>query len=206
MGLEARGDRARRGRRLGAGDGAVQCMAGIVPDLSGDGLADRWRRRGPHARAAGCGDGGVVVRPRLFRARALLDRLRLPRRCSDLRMADAVCDPGSARLSGAIHRAGFRTGATDLDRRRFSRAGARRRTDHRRLAAPPCRSWAAPALALALLLAMGLYGTIRLALQPTRPLANVKLRIMQPDLPQDARFNYAAKAEGMRKYLTLSAR
>jgi apolipoprotein N-acyltransferase len=72
---------------------------------------------------------------------------------------------------------------------------------------PPARKfWLAPALALALLVAMGLYGTIRLALQPARPLANVKLRIMQPDLPQDARFNYAAKAEVMRKYLALSDR
>ena len=36
--------------------------------------------------------------------------------------------------------------------------------------------------------------------------ANVKLRIMQPNLQQDVKFNYAAKAEVMRKYLTLSDR
>jgi apolipoprotein N-acyltransferase len=36
--------------------------------------------------------------------------------------------------------------------------------------------------------------------------ANVKLRIMQPNLEQDARFNYSAKEEVMRKYLTLSDR
>jgi apolipoprotein N-acyltransferase len=36
--------------------------------------------------------------------------------------------------------------------------------------------------------------------------ANVKLRIMQPNLQQDVKFNYAAKAEVMQKYLTLSDR
>jgi apolipoprotein N-acyltransferase len=36
--------------------------------------------------------------------------------------------------------------------------------------------------------------------------ADVKLRIMQPNLQQDTKFNYAAKADVMRKYLTLSDR
>jgi apolipoprotein N-acyltransferase len=36
--------------------------------------------------------------------------------------------------------------------------------------------------------------------------ANVKLRIMQPNLQQDTKFNYSAKAEVMQKYLTLSDR
>ena len=40
MGLEAGADRTGRGRAVGAGDGAVQWLAGAVPDLSGDGLAD----------------------------------------------------------------------------------------------------------------------------------------------------------------------
>jgi apolipoprotein N-acyltransferase len=66
--------------------------------------------------------------------------------------------------------------------------------------------WIAPAMALLLLVAMGAYGAVRLALQPTRLLADTKLRIMQPNLPQDARFNYSAKAEVMRKYLALSDR
>ena len=41
-----------------------------------------------------------------------------------------------------------------------------------------------------------------------RPLtvAKVKLRIMQPNLQQDVKFNYSAKAEVMQKYLTLSDR
>ena len=68
------------------------------------------------------------------------------------------------------------------------------------------RPWLAPAIAIALLVAMGAYGAIRLAQQRTRQVANVKLRIMQPNLPQDARFNYAAKADVMRKYLSLSDR
>jgi apolipoprotein N-acyltransferase len=61
-------------------------------------------------------------------------------------------------------------------------------------------------MALLLLVAMGVFGAIRLGLQPTKTVANVKLRIMQPNLQQDVRFNYAAKAEVMQKYLTLSDR
>jgi len=68
------------------------------------------------------------------------------------------------------------------------------------------RPWVTPAVALLVLIAMGIFGAVRLALQPTTPVANVKLRIMQPNLQQDVRFNYAAKAEVMRKYLTLSDR
>jgi apolipoprotein N-acyltransferase len=68
------------------------------------------------------------------------------------------------------------------------------------------RPWIAPAAALLLLAAMGIFGAVRLTLQPTATVANVKLRIMQPNLQQDVRFNYAAKAEVMQKYLTLSDR
>jgi apolipoprotein N-acyltransferase len=68
------------------------------------------------------------------------------------------------------------------------------------------RPWIAPAMALSLLLAMGIFGAVRLARHPTAMVANVKLRIMQPDLQQDVKFNYAAKAEVMHKYLTLSDR
>ena len=52
---------------------------------------------------------------------------------------------------------------------------------------------------------MGIYGAVRLSLQPTA-MTKVKLRIMQPNLQQDVKFNYAAKAEVMQKYLTLSDR
>src|SRR5438445_12228371 len=52
---------------------------------------------------------------------------------------------------------------------------------------------------------MGVYGAARLSLQPTE-MTRVKLRIMQPNLQQDVKFNYAAKAEVMQKYLALSDR
>jgi apolipoprotein N-acyltransferase len=68
------------------------------------------------------------------------------------------------------------------------------------------RPWVAPVMALLVLLAMGIFGTVRLDLQPTTTVANVKLRIMQPNLQQDVRFNYAAKADVMKKYLALSDR
>jgi apolipoprotein N-acyltransferase len=68
------------------------------------------------------------------------------------------------------------------------------------------KPWIAPAVALLLLIAMGIFGAVRLNLHPTSMIANVKLRIMQPNLQQDVRFNYSAKAEVMQKYLTLSDR
>ena len=68
------------------------------------------------------------------------------------------------------------------------------------------RPWIAPVLGLMLLVAMGIYGTVRLSFHPTEFADKVKLRIMQPNLEQDARFNYSAKAEVMRKYLSLSDR
>ena len=67
------------------------------------------------------------------------------------------------------------------------------------------KPWIAPVAALSLLVAMGVYGAARLSLQPTL-LTKVRLRIMQPNLQQDVKFNYAAKAEVMQKYLTLSDR
>ncbi len=68
------------------------------------------------------------------------------------------------------------------------------------------KPWMAPAAALLVLVAMGIFGAARLSREPTRMVADVKLRIMQPNLQQDVKFNYAAKAEVMRKYLTLSDR
>ena len=66
--------------------------------------------------------------------------------------------------------------------------------------------WIAPATALLLLLVMGAFGAVRLSLHPTAMVAGVRLRIMQPNLEQDAKFNYAAKTAVMQKYLTLSDR
>jgi apolipoprotein N-acyltransferase len=68
------------------------------------------------------------------------------------------------------------------------------------------RLWFAPVLGLSVLALMGIYGTIRLVREPTRLVEAVKLRIMQPNLPQDTKFNYGARAEVMRKYLALSDR
>lgn len=69
------------------------------------------------------------------------------------------------------------------------------------------RRRAIPLAAGAVLLAvMAGYGAWRLAQNPTRMVDNVRLRIMQPNLPQDEKFNYAARHRIMRHYLTLSDR
>jgi apolipoprotein N-acyltransferase len=68
------------------------------------------------------------------------------------------------------------------------------------------KPWIAPVMAVLVLIAMGIFGIVRLTLQPTTMVADVKLRIMQPNLQQDVRFNYSAKAQVMQKYLTLSDR
>jgi len=68
------------------------------------------------------------------------------------------------------------------------------------------KPWIVPVAAVVVLLAMGTFGAIRLSIEPTRRIANVKLRIMQPNLQQDVKFNYSAKAEVMQRYLTLSDR
>jgi len=47
---------------------------------------------------------------------------------------------------------------------------------------------------------------LRLARTPTRLVDGVHLRIMQPNLQQDIRFNYAAKQEVMNRYVALSNR
>jgi apolipoprotein N-acyltransferase len=66
--------------------------------------------------------------------------------------------------------------------------------------------WLAPAIALLLLVAMGAFGAARLSMHPTVLVDKVKLRIMQPNLEQDAKFNYSAKADVMKRYLALSDR
>jgi len=68
------------------------------------------------------------------------------------------------------------------------------------------KPWLAPVAAVLALVAMLAFGAARLSLTPTAMVAGVKLRIMQPDLQQDARFNYSAKAAVMQKYLALSDR
>jgi len=68
------------------------------------------------------------------------------------------------------------------------------------------KPWRAPAAAVLVLAAMLAFGAVRLSQHPTAMVAGTKLRIMQPDLQQDAKFNYSAKAAVMQKYLTLSDR
>jgi apolipoprotein N-acyltransferase len=68
------------------------------------------------------------------------------------------------------------------------------------------RPWLAPVAALAVLAVLAVYGAVRLANTPTTFVEGVKLRIMQPNIPQDKRFNHAAKAEVMRRYVALSSR
>jgi apolipoprotein N-acyltransferase len=64
----------------------------------------------------------------------------------------------------------------------------------------------APALALVALVAMAGFGSFRLATAPSGFVEGVRLRIMQPNLPQDAKFSYGAKQQVMDRYLSLSAR
>ena len=243
-----------------AGDGAVQCLAGAVPDLSGAGLADRRRGRRTLARRAGRGLDRLVVRARLFRGRALLDRQRLPGRCGDFRLADAVRGARPARLSRALYRrsalrwpvcSGPATPRAILALaigltvgewlRGHALTGFPWNTFGYALSEPLAlaqtasliglwgltfltvaifaspavlidgtsrgrKPWLAPVAALSLLIAMSIFGVVRLSHEPTRMVPKVRLRIMQPNLQQDARFNYSAKAEVMQKYLTLSDR
>ncbi|HEX3858100.1 MAG TPA: apolipoprotein N-acyltransferase [Pseudolabrys sp.] len=63
-----------------------------------------------------------------------------------------------------------------------------------------------PLLALIVLIALAGYGAIRLSAHPTEFVDGVKLRIMQPDLQQDEKFNYASKTQVMERYLRLSDR
>lgn len=68
------------------------------------------------------------------------------------------------------------------------------------------RPWLPLALSLAVIAGLGAWGTFRLHRTPTRLVDNVHLRIMQPNLQQDVRFNYAARQEVMSRYIALSDR
>ena len=67
-------------------------------------------------------------------------------------------------------------------------------------------SWLPLALSLAVLAGLGGWGALRLYRTPTRYVDKVKVRIMQPNLQQDVRFNYAARQQVMDRYVTLSNR
>ncbi len=64
----------------------------------------------------------------------------------------------------------------------------------------------APACAGLVLAALAVFGAIRLASSPTAYVDGVRLRIMQPNVPQDEKFTYAAKASVLARYRALSDR
>jgi len=68
------------------------------------------------------------------------------------------------------------------------------------------RRWLPLALSGAVLVVMASYGAVRLARTPTEFVKDVRLRIMQPNLPQDEKFNYGARQKIMNHYLSLSDR
>jgi apolipoprotein N-acyltransferase len=61
-------------------------------------------------------------------------------------------------------------------------------------------------LAGATLATLAAYGGLRLASHPTETVDGVHLRIMQPNIPQDERFSYAAKTQIMSRYVLMSQR
>ncbi len=68
------------------------------------------------------------------------------------------------------------------------------------------RPWLPLTLAAAVLAALAVYGALRLARTPTAFVPGVQLRIMQPNLQQDEKFDYTAKDQVMKHYLDLSRR
>jgi apolipoprotein N-acyltransferase len=68
------------------------------------------------------------------------------------------------------------------------------------------RPWLPLVLSVAVLAGLGGYGAVRLSRTPTRLVDHVHLRIMQPNLQQDVRFNYAARDQVMQRYIALSDR
>ena len=68
------------------------------------------------------------------------------------------------------------------------------------------RPWLAPALSAAAIAALAIYGAVRLERTPTSYVKDVRLRIMQPNLQQDEKFNYSQKQQVMSRYLALSDR
>lgn len=66
--------------------------------------------------------------------------------------------------------------------------------------------WMAPILAAAALLGLAGFGFWRVPAEAAAAVPEVRLRIMQPNLPQDAKFNPRNRDAIMRHYLSLSAR
>jgi apolipoprotein N-acyltransferase len=68
----------------------------------------------------------------------------------------------------------------------------------------PRRRWTAPLAALGVLALLAGFGAWRLPAAPVASVDNVSLRIMQPNLPQDAKFNPRNRDAIMRRYLAIS--
>ena len=66
--------------------------------------------------------------------------------------------------------------------------------------------WLPVALAALVLVSLGAFGWHRLSNTKVAEVAGVRLRLMQPNIPQDAKWRPAAKPHIMRKYLSLSDR
>ena len=68
------------------------------------------------------------------------------------------------------------------------------------------RPWLPLVLGIAVLVGLGGWGSLRLLRLPTQLVDKVHLRLMQPNLQQDVKFNYAARYEVMNRYIALSNR
>ena len=68
------------------------------------------------------------------------------------------------------------------------------------------RPWLPLVLGFVVMAALATYGSFRLATTPTSYVEGVRLRIMQPNLQQDEKFNYSLKQQVMGRYLALSDR
>jgi apolipoprotein N-acyltransferase len=68
------------------------------------------------------------------------------------------------------------------------------------------RPWLPLALGIAVLVGLCGWGSLRLLRLPTQLVDKVHLRLMQPNLQQDVKFNYAARREVMDRYIALSNR
>jgi apolipoprotein N-acyltransferase len=66
--------------------------------------------------------------------------------------------------------------------------------------------WLVPALAVTLIVGLAAFGAARLAFSPTSYVDGVLLRVMQPNIKQDAKFDPSQKQRVMRRYLELSDR
>ena len=86
-------------------------------------------------------------------------------------------------------------------RRCFREPGYVRRRSRRN-----ARPWLPLASGSSLLAGLASFGALRLSRTPTQFVDGVRLRIMQPNLQQDVRFNYAAKQQVMDRYVALSDR